>query len=156
MANVNPIPDTYHRVTPYLYLRGAARAIDFYKKVFDATVKGPPMTGPDGKIGHAEIMIGDSTVMLADENPQMGAASPQTVGGAPVGFVVYVADCDAVTKKAAEAGATVVREPADQFYGDRAATIMDPFGYRWDLHSHIEDVSPEEMERRMAAMAPAS
>jgi PhnB protein len=156
MANVNPIPDTYHRVTPYLHIRGAAQAIDFYRRVFDAAPKGPPMQGPDGKIGHAEIMICDSTVMLADEMPDMGAPSPETVGGTPMSLVVYVADCDAVTKKAADAGATVERQPEDQFYGDRAATIRDPFGFRWDIHTHVEDVSPEEMGRRMAAMAPAS
>jgi PhnB protein len=111
------------------------------------------MQGPDGRIGHAEIMIGDATIMLADENPDMGATSPKTVGGTPIGLVVYVTDCDAVTKQAATAGATIVREPSDQFYGDRAAGIEDPFGFRWDIHTHIEDVTPEEMERRMAAMA---
>jgi PhnB protein len=155
MANVNPVPEGYHTTTPYLYIRGAADAIAFYKKAFGAVEMMPPMTGPDGKIGHAEIKIGDSPIMLADESPDMGAKSPKTLGGTPVGILLYLADCDAVTKRAVDAGATIEREPSDQFYGDRASTVMDPFGFQWHIHTHIEDVAPDEMERRMAAMAPA-
>jgi PhnB protein len=155
MANVNPIPEGYHTATPYLYIRGAAEAIAFYKKAFGAVEAMPPMTGPDGKIGHAEIMIGNSHIMLADESPDMGSRSPQTLGGTPIGILLYLPDCDATTKRAVAAGAKIEREPSDQFYGDRASTINDPFGFRWDIHTHIEDVAPDEMERRMAAMAPA-
>jgi PhnB protein len=147
------IPDGYHTVTPYLYINGAAKAIKFYKEAFGAVETMPPMTGPDGAIAHAEIKIGDSPIMLSDENADMGALSPRSVGGAPFAILLYVDDCDGLTKQAVAAGATVVREPSDQFYGDRASTIADPFGFSWDIHTHTEDVSPEEMERRMAAMA---
>jgi PhnB protein len=153
MANVQAIPDGYHTATPYLYPRGAADAIAFYKKAFGAVEKMPPMIGPDGKIGHAEITIGDSTFMLSDENAEMGAKSPQQLGGSPISIVLYLPDCDAATKQAVAAGATVVMEPADQFYGDRASTLEDPFGFQWHIHTHIEDVEPDEMERRMSAMA---
>ena len=155
MASVNPIPDNYHRITPYLYIRGAAKAIAYYKDVFGATESGPPLTQPDGSIGHAEIKIGDSTLMISDENAEMGANSPQTIGGTPIGLVVYVTDCDAVAKKAVAAGGTLTREPEDQFYGDRAATIIDPFGFVWNIHTHIEDVTMEQMGERMAAMESA-
>ena len=147
------IPDGYHTVTPYLYISGAARAIEFYRKAFGAVETMPPMTGPDGSIAHAEIKIGDSPIMLSDENPDMGARSPKSVGGSPFAILLYVDDCDALTKQAVAAGAKITREPADQFYGDRASTLEDPFGFSWDIHTHTEDVSPEEMERRMAAMA---
>jgi PhnB protein len=155
MAKIDFKPEGYHTATPYLAIRGAADAIAFYKKAFGAREAGPPMTGPDGKIGHAEITIGDSRIMLSDEAPDMGAKSPKALGGTPISIVLYVADCDATTKQAVAAGATVTREPADQFYGDRAASLEDPFGFQWHLHTHIEDVTPEEMQRRMEALAPA-
>ena len=153
MTNVNPIPDGYHTATPYLYIRGAADAIAFYKKAFGAVETMPPMTGPDGKIAHAEIKIGDSTLMLSDEDAEMGTKSPQAFGGSPISIMLYLPDCDAATRQAVAAGATVVMEPSDQFYGDRASTVDDPFGFQWHIHTHIEDVAPDEMERRMSAMA---
>jgi PhnB protein len=146
---VKPIPDGYHSVTPYLVCRGAARAIDYYKKVFGAEEL-MRMPAPGDRVGHAELRIGDSVVMLADEHPEMGARSPETVGGTPVSLMVYVADVDAVYKKAIAGGARENRPLADQFYGDRSGTITDPFGHQWTIATHIEDVSPEEMERRMA------
>ena len=155
MATVKPMPDGYHSVTPYLIISGASDAIDFYKKAFGAT-ETVRMPGPDGKIGHAEILIGNSMIMLADENPEMGARSVQTIGGSPISIVLYVEDCDAFTGKAVAAGARITRPVEDQFYGDRAGTVADPFGLEWHIHTHTEDVSPEEMQRRMAAAgAPA-
>ncbi|HEX5271195.1 MAG TPA: VOC family protein [Gemmataceae bacterium] len=145
---VNPIPDGYHAVTPYLIVKGAAQAIEFYKKAFGA-VELFRFPGPDGRVGHAEIQLGDSRVMLADEHPQMGAVSPQTVGGTPVGLCLYVADVDAVAKQAVAAGAEVVRPVQDQFYGDRSGTFADPFGHKWTVATHKEDVTPQEMQRRM-------
>jgi PhnB protein len=146
---VKPIPQGYHSVTPYLIVKGAAAAIDFYKKTFGATEL---MRMPAGdKIGHAEIKIGDSVVMLADENPEMGASSPQTVGGSPVSILLYVEDVDSVVNRAVTAGAKLTRPVEDQFYGDRAGSIQDPFGHSWYIHTHKEDVSPEEMQKRMAA-----
>jgi PhnB protein len=156
MAKVKPIPDEYHSVTPYIIVSGAAKAIDYYKKAFGAT-EIMRMDGPGGSIGHAEIKIGDSVIMLSDENPQMGdmSRSAKTLGGTPISILLYVEDTDATVKRAVDAGATIARPVEDQFYGDRAGTIVDPFGNQWDIHTHIEDVSPEEMEKRMAAMAPA-
>ncbi|MGB6200710.1 MAG: VOC family protein [Candidatus Acidiferrales bacterium] len=150
MANVNPIPRGYHSLTPYLFIKGAAGAIDFYKTVFGATER-MRMPGPDGRIMHAELQIGDSIVMLSDENPQMGALSPQSIGGTACGLNVYLADVDAATRKALELGAKLVRPVRDQFYGDRSGSIIDPFGHLWSVATHIEDVAPEEMQRRMAA-----
>jgi len=150
MTSVNPIPHGYHTVTPYLFVKGAAEAIEYYKKVFGAA-EVVRMPGPGGKIMHAEIKIGDSTVMLADESPQMGSVSPVTLGGSPSLLHVYVADVDAVTQKAVDAGAKLVRPVKDQFYGDRTGTIVDPFGHVWNVGTHVEDVSPEEMRKRMAA-----
>ena len=150
---VKPVPDGYHSVTPYLIVSGAALALDFYKRAFNAEEK-MRLTGPDGKVGHAEIQIGDSIVMLADEFPQMGAVSPQTIGGTPVHFLVYVANVDACFQQALAAGAKAERPLQDQFYGDRSGTLMDPFGHKWTLATHIEDVTPEEIDRRMAAMKP--
>ena len=148
---VKPVPDGYHTVTPYLIVKDAARALDFYQKAFGARelMRFP---GPGGKIGHAEIKIGDSPIMLADEHPDMGAVSPQSLGGTPVGIALYVEDVDALTNRAVAAGATVVRPVADQFYGDRSATVLDPFGHKWTIATHKEDVSPEEMQRRMQAL----
>ena len=149
---VNYMPEGYHTATPYLIVKGAARAIDFYKQVFGATelMRFP---GPGGAIGHAEIRIGDSPIMLADEAPQMGYRSPQSVGGTPVSVMLYVQDVDKVVDRAVKAGAKLERPVADQFYGDRNGTIHDPFGHVWTIATHKEDVSPEEMQRRAAAMA---
>jgi PhnB protein len=151
---VQAIPTGYAGVTPYLIIRDASRALDFYKKAFGATelMRFP---APGGKIGHAEMKIGEGVVMLADESPEMGHNSPQTVGGTPVSLMFYVADVDSVFAKAVAAGAVVKQSLKDQFYGDRSGTIADPFGHVWTIATHIEDVSPEEMQRRMAAIAPS-
>jgi PhnB protein len=145
-----PIPDGYHSVTPYLIVKGAASAIDFYKKAFGAkeTLR---MPGPGGKIMHADIKIGDSPVMLADEMPEMGSKSPQTLGGTPVSLMIYVRDVDAAAAQATAAGAKVIRPVKDQFYGDRAGTFADPFGHTWTLATHKEDVSMEEIQKRFQA-----
>jgi PhnB protein len=149
---VKAIPDGYHTVTPYLIVKGAAKAIDFYKKAFGATelMRFP---GPDGRIGHAEIKIGDSPVMLADEHPEMGCLSPQSGGKPGVSLCLYVGDVDALASRATAAGATVVRPVQDQFYGDRSGTFADPFGHVWTIATHKEDVPMEEMRRRMEALA---
>jgi len=152
MAKVKPIPDGYRSVTPYLFVRGAARAIEFYKNAFGA-IERVRMPGPDGKIGHAELQIGDSMIMLADENPQNQAKSPETLGGAASSLVLYVENVDSIVDKAVNAGAKIVRPVADQFYGDRMGSIVDPFGQIWSVGTHIEDVSPEEMKKRMTKMA---
>jgi PhnB protein len=151
---VNPIPNGYHAITPYLYIRGAAKALEFYKKAFGAEeIMRMPM--PDGRLGHAEIRFGDSVIMLADENLEMNVRSPQSVGGTSVGLAFYCNDVDTVYHRALQNGATSERGPKDQFYGDRSATVIDPFGHRWTIATHIEDVSPEEMTRRMKAQKPA-
>ena len=148
MANpVKPIPEGYHSITPYLIISGAAKALDFYKQAFGA-IELFRMDSPDGRIGHAEIKIGDSPIMLADEHPEMGARSPESWGGSPVSLMLYVEDVDRVFAQAVEAGATVERPLADQFYGDRTGGLKDPFGHNWYVATHIEDVSPEEMARR--------
>ena len=152
MANVKPIPEGYAAVTPYLVVDGAARAIDFYKRVFGA-VERRRLDGPGGKIGHAELSIGDSLIMLADEFPDMGARGPTTLGGTPVTFLVYVEDVDSVFARAIEAGATVVRPLETRFYGDRVGGVKDPFGHEWYIATHVEDLAPEEMERRARAAA---
>jgi PhnB protein len=146
-AKVRPIPEGYHTVTPYLIIKEAAKAIDFYKKGFGATELF--RMERDGRIGHAEIKIGDSHIMLADEAPEMGWRSPQTIGGTPVSILLYVEDVDKLFKQAVAAGAKVQRSPENQFYGDRSAGITDPFGHSWYIHTHIEDVSPQEMDKRM-------
>ncbi|HZN16299.1 MAG TPA: VOC family protein [Acidimicrobiales bacterium] len=148
---VNPIPADYPRVIPYLSVDGAAAAIDFYTKVLGAKER-MRMGGPDGKIGHAELDIGDSVVMLADAMDGMGQPDPKSIGGTPVTVMVYVEDVDNVFKTAIAAGATEQRPVEDQFYGDRAGSFADPFGHIWFVASHVEDVSPEEMEKRAAAM----
>ena len=145
------IPEGYHSVIPYLIVDGAAEAIDFYKRAFGATEL-MRMPRPDGKVGHAEIMIGDSHVMLADEHPDQGHVGPKTVGGTPVGIMIYIEDVDARFAAAIAAGAVAKRPPTNEFYGDRMASITDPFGHNWMIATHFEDVSPEEMERRMKAM----
>jgi len=153
-GKVKAIPAGYHSVTPYLVIDGAARALEFYKRVFGATER-MRMPGPDGKLGHAEIKIGDSVIMLADEHPDMGARGPRAFGGAAVGIVLYVNDVDATVKSAVAEGAKLVQPVEDKFYGDRMGTIEDPFGHQWHVGTHKEDVSPDEMKRRAAALAGA-
>src|SRR5260370_33769663 len=150
MGNAKPIPEGYHTATPYLIIKDAAQAIEFYKKAFGAT-EVIRFAQPDGKIGHAEIKVGDSHIMLADEFPEMGARSPQSFGGSPVSILLYVEDVDAVFTQAVAAGAAVQRPVADQFYGDRTGGVKDPFGHMWYIATHVEDVSPEEMKKRAAA-----
>jgi PhnB protein len=152
---VKPIPDGYHSVTPYLIIGAAAEAIEFYKTAFGA-IELMRMPAPGGKIGHAEIKIGDSPIMLADEFPEMGYKSPQTLGGSPVSIMIYVEDVDAVFDQAVGAGAKVQRPVKDQFYGDRMGTLEDPFGHVWHVSTHKEDVSAEEMERRAKAAGAAA
>lgn len=147
---VNPIPAGYHSITPYLMVRDGARAIAFYREAFGAE-EVMRFNDPGGRIAHAEIKIGDSHVMLADENETF--AGPQTLGGVGVSLLLYVADVDATFAQAVAAGATVRRPVADQFYGDRMGTLADPFGHVWSIGTHREDVSLEEMQRRMAAMS---
>lgn len=149
---VKPIADGYHSVTPYLIVRGAARAIEYYKQAFGATELFR-MDAPGNKIGHAEIKIGDSPVMLADEHPERGAKSPESYGGSPVSLMIYVEDVDTVFTRALAAGGTEKQPLKDQFYGDRSGTLTDPFGHTWTVATHKEDVAPEEMQRRMAAAA---
>jgi PhnB protein len=149
MADVNPIPDGYPRVTPYLIVDDGDAAIRFYTEVLGAKER-MRMAGPDGKVGHAELEVGDSLIMLADEHPDMGARSPKSMGGSPVSMHVYVEDVDAVFEAALAAGATVKAAVADKFYGDRSGTFEDPFGHGWSIASHVEDVPPDEMERRAA------
>ena len=149
---VEPIPSDYPRVIPYLSIDGAADAIDFYCSVLGATER-MRMPGPDGKIGHAELSIGDSVIMLADTFEGMGNPPPKKLGGTPVGLMTYVQDVDSVFKSAIAAGAKEVNPVQDQFYGDRSGSFEDPFGHIWWVASHIEDVSPEEMEKRQAEMA---
>jgi PhnB protein len=151
-AKVKPVPDGYHHVTAYLIVNGAAEALDFYKRVFGATER-MRMPSPGGKIGHAEISIGDSVVMLADEHPEMGARGPRAVGGTPVSLMVYVPNADETTRAAVSAGARILRPVEDKFYGDRSGTIEDPFGHQWHISTHVEDVPEDEMQRRAAAMA---
>jgi PhnB protein len=138
------IPEGYHSVTPYLICKGASDAIEFYKKAFGA-VEAVRMAGPDGRVGHAELKIGDSHIMLADEHPDIGAYSPQHYGGSPVSVLLYVENTDATVSAAVAVGAKITRPVKDEFYGDRAGTIADPFGHQWYVHTHIKDVTPEEM-----------
>ena len=150
---VKPIPDGYPRVTPYLIVDGAAEAIDFYSSVLGAAQRGDRMTTPDGKVGHAELTLGDSLIMLADEAPDWGAIGPRTVGGTPVTVHVYVENVDDVFAKAIGAGGTEVQPVIDQFYGDRSGTFEDPWGHKWNVATHVEDVPADEMaERAKAAM----
>ena len=148
-AEVKPIPEGYHTVTPYLILSGAGAAIAFYKKALGAE-EVMRMEGPGGKVHHAEISIGDSRVMLADEHPEIQALSPKSVGGSPVSIHLYVEDVDAAVERAVVAGAKLVRPVADQFYGDRVGGIEDPFGYRWFIATHKEDLTIDEIRRRAA------
>jgi len=150
-----PIPDGYRTATPYLIIKGAADAIEFYKKAFGATEL-LRMADPQGRVGHAEIKIGDSVIMLADEHPSMGYRGPRSLGGSSVSILLYLPDVDDVFARAVKAGAKAQRAVADQFYGDRSGTLEDPFGHVWTVATHVEDVAPEEMKRRAeAAMKPA-
>jgi PhnB protein len=153
--SVKPIPEGYHSVTPYLIVRGASDAIEFYKKAFGATelFRFP---APDGKVGHAEIKIGDSPIMLADEYPQMGYNSPQSIGGSPVSLMIYVEDVDTVFSRAVESGATLKEAVQDKFYGDRIGSVVDPFGHVWHIATHKEDISIEEMQSRAKAYESAA
>ena len=148
---VKPIPDGYHTATPYLVVHDAARAIEFYQKAFGATLL-MRFDAPGGKVGHAEIKIGDSPIMLSDECPEFGTKSAKTLGGTPMGLCLYVEDADKVFNQAVAAGATVLRPVQDQFYGDRSGTVTDPFGLLWTVATHKEDVSAEEIGRRMEAL----
>jgi len=149
---VKAIPDGYYSLTPYLVITGAAKALEFYKQAFGA-VEVFRMDGPDGRVHHAEIKVGDSHIMLADEYPEMGARGPRTIGGSPVSLMLYVEDVDATVGRAVEGGATLKRPVADQFYGDRTGGIEDPFGHAWYVATHIEDVPSEELQKRAAAAA---
>jgi len=150
MSKIKFIPKGYHTATPYLIIKDAAMAIEFYKEAFGAAEL-TRMTQPDGRIGHAEIKIGDSPIMLADEFPEMGARSPQSLGGSPVSILLYVQDVDALSAQAVAAGAKVVRAVKDQFYGDRSGSLEDPFGHQWHVATHVENVPPEELKKRAAA-----
>jgi PhnB protein len=149
--SVQPIPEGFRSVTPYLTVHDAGAAIDFYVKAFGAKeILRMPM--PDGRIGHGEVRIGDSMVMLGQEAPEMGARGPKLLGGTPVGICVYIPDVDVAFARAVKAGASVVRPLQDQFYGDRSGTVVDPFGHQWTLATHIEDPSPEEIKARLEKM----
>jgi len=148
---VKAIPDGYHTITPYLVCQRASDAIAFYEKALGG-VETVRMPGPGGSVMHAELKIGSSMLMLSDENPQRGALSPKTVGGTPVSIFIYTEDVDALFKRAVDAGATAVAPPTDMFWGDRFAQLTDPFGHSWAMATHKEDVSPQEMQKRMAAM----
>jgi PhnB protein len=149
-TKVKPIPDGYHSVTPYLIFSGASDAIAFYKTALGAS-EVLRIGGPDGRVGHAELQLGGSRIMLADEHPEIGALSPKTIGGSPVSIHLYVEDVDAAVARAVAAGAKLIRPVADQFYGDRTGGIEDPFGYRWYIATHKEDLTAEEINRRAAA-----
>jgi PhnB protein len=157
MAKVSYIPKDYNSVTPYLIVKGAAKAIDYYKKVFGAT-ETVRMNGPEGKVGHAELKIGNSHIMLADENPSMGQGhtSAASMGGSPVSLYVYLPNVDEVVRRATTEGAKKLKPVEDQFYGDRTGFIQDPFGHLWGVATHIEDVSPKDMEARMKKMMKAA
>jgi len=151
--SVNAIPEGYSSITPYLMVQDAAGAIEFYKKVFGATER--LRLPAEDRIAHAELEIGDSVIMLADECPERNALSPQSVGGTPVCLHLYVKDCDDVFASAIAAGAKEIRPVENQFYGDRSGMFTDPFGHKWNVATHVEDVSPEELQKRMAAMSEA-
>lgn len=148
---VQPVPEGYHTLTPYLIVNGAAKALEFYQKAFGAQELFR-LTGPGDTIGHAEMKIGDSPFMLADEFPQMGAIAPKPGQGHAVSFMVYVPDVDAAFARAIEAGCSVLKPVQTQFYGDRSGSLVDPFGHHWTLATHVEDVLPDELQRRMEAM----
>jgi len=143
----NPIPTGFHSVTPYLHVRGALKAIDFYKKAFGAEERFV-MPGPEGRVMHAEIKIGDSIVMISDECPEMGALGPEGRGGATSSLFLYFTNVDTAFDKAVQAGCTVKMPLQNQFWGDRFGTVVDPFGHVWSMATHVEDVSPEDMKKR--------
>jgi len=155
MIRVKPIPDGYHAVTPFLVVSDAARAMEFYKAAFGAKER-MRMAGPGGKIVHAEMTIGDAVIMVADEFPEWGNLSPESLNGSPVRMALYVEDVDDVASRAVAAGAKVLIPVADQFYGDRSGRLADPFGHLWIVATHIEDVSPGEMQKRMDALSKKS
>lgn len=150
-SKVKPIPEGFHTATPYLIIGGVAHAIEFYKRVFGATEE-YRMTGQDGRVGHAMIRIGDSAIMMADEFPEMGYRGPLSLGGTAMSILLYVDDVDTVFNRAIAAGAKEFLAVKDQFYGDRNGTLKDPFGHQWTIATHIEDVTPEEVEKRVAAL----
>jgi PhnB protein len=145
--SIKPVPEGYRTATPYLIVKGAADAIEFYKRAFGATEM-LRMADPQGKVGHAEIRIGDSVIMLADEHPGMGYRGPHTLGGSSVSILLYLEDVDDVFARAVQAGGKELRAVTNQFYGDRTGTLEDPFGHVWTVATHVEDVAPEEMKRR--------
>jgi PhnB protein len=147
--SVKPVPEGYHTLTPFLTVRDAARAIEFYKQAFGAEVRGGVAKGPDGKVMHAELQIGDSVIMLTDEYPEFGAVSPQSSGGAGMGLHIYVDGVDAAFDRAVKAGAQVEMPVSDQFWGDRYGKLKDPFGHKWSIATHIKDMSADEMKRSM-------
>jgi PhnB protein len=149
---VKPIPDDYPQVMPYLIVDGASAAIEFYRTVFGATER-MRMAGPDGRVGHAELHIGDAVIMLADEHPDMGIEGPRAVGGTPVTIHVYVEDADAAFARAVQGGAKPLRVVEERFYGDRSGQFEDPYGHRWNVATHVEDVAEDEMQRRAAEVA---
>ncbi len=151
MPDVRPIPEGYPQVSPYLSVDGANEAMAFYASVFGATER-MRMPAPGGKIGHAELQIGDALIMLSDEFPDMGNHSPKSIGGTPVTISVYVEDVDAVYERAVSNGAIAIRPVENQFYGDRTGMFEDPFGHRWNVATHVEDISPDEMAARAAQM----
>ena len=148
-SKAKAIPDGYHNITPYLVIKGAAAAIDFYKQAFGA-IEIMRMPQPDGRVGHAELKFGDSHMMLADEFTELDVIGPITLGNSPVGLLLYVDDVDKTVERAVALGAKITKPVQDQFYGDRNGTLVDPFGHKWTIAVHLEDVSPEEMQRRMA------
>jgi PhnB protein len=157
MSNVSYIPKDYSTVTPYLVIKGAAQAIDYYKKVFGAT-EAVRMDGPGGKVAHAELKIGNSRIMLSDENPNMGQghASAATIGASPVSLYIYFPDADKVVQRAAAEGAKILKPVETQFYGDRSGFIQDPFGHLWGVATHVEDVAPKELQERMKKVMQAA
>ena len=150
-SKAKPIPDDYHRLTPHLCVKDARRAIEFYKKAFGAT-ESMRLEQPDGRIGHAELRLGEARIMLADEFPEMNVRSPQSLGGSPVILYLYVEDVDEFAGRAVAAGAKLMQPVEDKFYGDRSGSLMDPFGHVWTVATHKEDVSVEEMRKRAAAL----
>ncbi len=147
--STRPIPTGFHTITPYLIVRNCTKAIDFYKRALGAKEINR-MPGPDGRLVHAELQLGDSRIFLSDEFPEMGGKSPETLSGSPVTLFLYVEDVDSFFKTATQAGGTGVEAPTDMFWGDRWATVKDPFGHVWQIATHVEDVTPEEMEKRSA------